>query len=311
MKDDTVQSLDEWEALVAASFYPLAVRNGRPNFSARIRQVALPYGTKVAEAWADDNHLRRDSKLVRTSGSDDLLLLIKLTGLARAESGHVAGSVAAGAAMLFDPSQPYDLITEGHCHELVFTCPRSLLPEVEEPRRTAIKFQMPAASLSVRALSGLLGQLATAEPGSVDTNELANVCVTVIELIGMMIRSVGLQTEQLQCSAASELRVLQAFALRELVNPRLSVEMMAASHGVSVRHVSAVFQKAGLSPASFIRDERLARSRADLASPRHAHRTVGEIARSWGFYDMTTFSRAFRRTYGVLPSEIRKAATPR
>ena len=36
------------------------------------------------------------------------------------------------------------------------------------------------------------------------------------------------------------------------------------------------------------------------------HRTVSEIAYGWGFSAMTHFGRAFKRAYGVLPSEYRR-----
>ena len=301
------RSLGEWEALVADSFYPLTVRSGSPRFSAALRQVQLPYGVRVAEVSTDTIHLRRDSRLVRSGPSDDLLLLLKLEGSSRAESGRAVAELPPGGAMLFDPCHPYDLITEGRSLELVLTCPRTLVSAPGGERGTAIKCQLPNTSVSLRALAGILSELAGIDPESVDLTELSELSATVVDLMGTLLRSARSGPEQLSGPAASQLRVLQAFALRELADPRLSVEMMAAAYGVSVRHVSAVFQKVGLSPASFIRRERLARARADLENPRHAHRSVAEIARSWGFYDMTTFARAFRRVYGVVPSAVRSS----
>ena len=96
--------------------------------------------------------------------------------------------------------------------------------------------------------------------------------------------------------------------MRQLANPDLTVEMMARAHGVSVRHVSELFREGGESPAAYVRRQRLSRAHADLANPRHAHRSIAEIARSWGFYDVTTFTRAFRRAYDVAPSEWRRGA---
>jgi AraC-like DNA-binding protein len=310
MQVDTARSLGEWEALVTNSFYPLAVRSGPENFSGAVRQVELPHGVRLAEVSTDTVRLRRDGRLVRSGPSDDLLLLLKLEGASRAESGHAVARIPAGGAMLFDPRYPYDVISEGRSHELVLTCPRTFIPVPAGEQGTAIKRQLPSTSVSLRALAGLLTELAVADTESVDLNELSDLSATVVDLVVTMMRSVGSRPEHLCGSAASQLRALQAFALRELANPRLSVEMMAAAHGISVRHVSAVFQKAGQSPASFIRGERLARARADLENPRHAHRSVAEIARSWGFYDMTTFARAFRRAHGVVPSAVRRVTSP-
>jgi AraC-like DNA-binding protein len=267
--------------------------------------VRLPYGLCVAEVSTDTVRLRRDSRLVSSGPTDDLLLLIKVEGSSRADSGQAVTRIPPGGAILFDPRHPYDVISEGRSLEFVVTCPRILVPTPEGDRGTAIKCQLPSTSVSLRALAGILGELAVLDPESVELNELSGLSATVIDLMGTLLRSAASKPEQLSGPAGSQLRVLQAYALRELANPDLSVETMAASHGVSVRHVSAVFQKADLSPASFIRGERLARARADLENPRHAHRSVAEIARSWGFYDMTTFARAFRRAYGIVPSGVR------
>jgi len=46
---------------------------------------------------------------------------------------------------------------------------------------------------------------------------------------------------------------------------------------------------------------------ADAVTVVRAGRTVAEIAFAWGFADLTTFYRAFRRAYGAAPGELRPA----
>jgi AraC-like DNA-binding protein len=52
-----------------------------------------------------------------------------------------------------------------------------------------------------------------------------------------------------------------------------------------------------------------------LRDPRCATRRIGEIAYDVGFGDLSYFNRAFRRRYGVTPSEVRdtgpRRETPR
>ena len=54
-----------------------------------------------------------------------------------------------------------------------------------------------------------------------------------------------------------------------------------------------------------IQTRRLEHCRLALEDPLQSHRTLSEIAYGWGFSDMTHFSRRFKTTYGVLPSEYR------
>ncbi|MFF6886021.1 helix-turn-helix domain-containing protein [Streptomyces sp. NPDC012421] len=55
---------------------------------------------------------------------------------------------------------------------------------------------------------------------------------------------------------------------------------------------------------------RLERSRADLASPGLGHRRIGEIAERWGLRRQADYSRAFRRVYGMPPSDFRRQVRP-
>jgi len=55
----------------------------------------------------------------------------------------------------------------------------------------------------------------------------------------------------------------------------------------------------------WIREKRLDRCRRDLGDPALASETVFSIAVRWGFTSQAHFSRLFRATYGVTPSELR------
>jgi AraC-like DNA-binding protein len=57
-----------------------------------------------------------------------------------------------------------------------------------------------------------------------------------------------------------------------------------------------------------VRDARLERARAALADPAQRHRRVLAIALESGFDDFSAFSRAFRRRFGMTPSEVRGAS---
>jgi AraC-like DNA-binding protein len=43
-----------------------------------------------------------------------------------------------------------------------------------------------------------------------------------------------------------------------------------------------------------------------LEDPRQAHRTIGDIAYSWGFSDLSHFSRRFKGAFGCAPGDYRK-----
>jgi AraC-like DNA-binding protein len=94
---------------------------------------------------------------------------------------------------------------------------------------------------------------------------------------------------------------------RRLGDPDLTPAAVAAAVGVSVRYANAVLADKNTSVYRLIQTLRLERCRQALADPTQSHRTVSDIAYSWGFSDMTHFGRRFRATFGLLPSEFRRS----
>ena len=82
---------------------------------------------------------------------------------------------------------------------------------------------------------------------------------------------------------------------------------MARAAGLSLRQLHRLFEPTGTSFARHVLGRRLAATRAVLASPAGVGRTVTEVAFAWGFDNLVTFHRAFRRAYGCTPGEVRPA----
>ncbi|WP_327341198.1 helix-turn-helix domain-containing protein [Streptomyces europaeiscabiei] len=99
---------------------------------------------------------------------------------------------------------------------------------------------------------------------------------------------------------------IQAYVRRQLAEPGLSPVTIAREHNVSLRYLQKVFQEYGLSPARWIRDERLARCRAELADPALDHLPVALIGERAGLYGASHFSRLFRDRYGTTPRDYRR-----
>lgn len=86
----------------------------------------------------------------------------------------------------------------------------------------------------------------------------------------------------------------------------LSAATIAAAHDISIRYLYTVLFRAGISLGDWIRTERLARCRADLARSGSRRQTVAAIAARWGFADATHFARVFRAAYGLSPGQWRQ-----
>lgn len=98
------------------------------------------------------------------------------------------------------------------------------------------------------------------------------------------------------------------FIFSNLSDPDLDAAAIAQHCGVSMRYLRAAFADTRSSVGSFVREARLQQCRDALRNPRLADRSVMEIAMRWGFNDAAWFSRAYRRRFGISPSEERRTA---
>jgi transcriptional regulator GlxA family with amidase domain len=88
----------------------------------------------------------------------------------------------------------------------------------------------------------------------------------------------------------------------------LSVDALAAKAALCPRHFRRRFKHSfGCGPAAFVQEMRLGETRRKLADSRH---TIEAIAHSVGFGDPDSLRRAFRRRYGVSPSDYRGKFSP-
>jgi len=103
-------------------------------------------------------------------------------------------------------------------------------------------------------------------------------------------------------SAEAEfLERLQAVVEEHIGDTNFGVDWLASEVGISTRQLQRRIRASlGLSAAGYIRTLRLERS-AQLLQARVG--TVSEIAYDVGFVDANYFSRLFKQTFGIRPSE--------
>jgi AraC-like DNA-binding protein len=89
-----------------------------------------------------------------------------------------------------------------------------------------------------------------------------------------------------------------------------TIAKLAELGDVSQRSLQRGFQRhIGMSPMAYLRQVRLARVHEQLCQAELGQLTVTEIAYRWGFVHMGRFAGAYRRRYGVSPTQTKR--TPR
>lgn len=91
----------------------------------------------------------------------------------------------------------------------------------------------------------------------------------------------------------------------QLADHDLSPEKLCRDLNVSRSRLYRIFEPSG-GISNTIRRQRLLRTR-DILADETDRRTISAIAEEWGFLDASTYSRTFRREFGMTPKEAREA----
>lgn len=105
---------------------------------------------------------------------------------------------------------------------------------------------------------------------------------------------------------STRLSRLRSIIRQNLRSPTLGPRRLCGLGGVSRSQLYRLFEPLG-GVARYIQAERLRHTHRALCEPSDI-RDIVRIAEDYGFYDASTFSRAFRREFGATPTEVRRAA---
>ncbi|MFA6139485.1 MAG: helix-turn-helix domain-containing protein [Hyphomicrobium sp.] len=99
-------------------------------------------------------------------------------------------------------------------------------------------------------------------------------------------------------------RALSAFIEDNLANPLLSADYAGRHLRCSARYVHKMFASVGTTFGTYVTERRLELARADLVSAGR-ETSISAVAYKWGFNDLSTFNRSFKRRFGCTPSAAR------
>jgi AraC family transcriptional activator of tynA and feaB len=106
-------------------------------------------------------------------------------------------------------------------------------------------------------------------------------------------------------SGKSLLREIFGFVDQHLSSSELTARSIATNFHISERYVHKLFSKLGTTCSYYVTRRRLERIRADLLNPTFRREPVALVAYRWGFNDLSTFNRAFRKLFGCSPRQLR------
>ena len=143
------------------------------------------------------------------------------------------------------------------------------------------------------------------EFGSATTEDMVDVFNAVSTLLPRAFR--GDASERFQDNPAK--RDIRAeiidFMDTNIGDALLSPAAAASECGISTRYLHALLAEVHITFSLYVIDRRLERAHRDLVSPFFVHVPIAQIAYRWGFRELSTFYRTFKRKFGCTPTQLR------
>jgi len=279
-------------------------------FDGSIESQNMPGLDLSVVASGAQNVLRTPSHIARST-DDYFLVSVQTRGRGRVRQDGRTALLAPGDFALYDSTREYELHFEEDFEQIVLKLPgermRSLVRDTDKLTATAVSGKAGAGHLMINMINTLWQDIDTLQPASA-----AAVADGVMNIL-----LAGLQTlPASNCPGLSSLATYHLARIKQVIDARMaeptfSIGDVARELGISVAHIHRLFRNEATTPAQYIWARRLEACSRDLLDPRRAHRSISEVAYSWGFNDAAHFSRAFRERFGCSPKEWRQRSERR
>ncbi len=276
------------------------------NLSVDATILRLP-GVGVADSRTTAFRTTRSRAMAK--GTADYIFFMCLEGAATFSHLGREASIVAGQAILLSSSDPH-MIERAMSHHLFITVPKAALVAMAANADAALMAPMSCAGEKFSLLTSYV-RLLMQEP-NLATSDLRWLAANHIQDLAAV--AVGATRDAAEIAAGRGIRVARLRAIKADIESNLAsgdvgADALAGRHRVSPRYVRKLFEGEGMSLSQYVLQRRLAQVHRALRDPRLAHRTIGAIAFDAGFGDLSTFNHAFRRHFGMTPSEARQSGT--
>ena len=269
------------------------------------RVALMPLGAGAAYAHSEHTPAHFAHRPAQAgAGADDFLLTTTQAGCAiRAAGGDL--EIPAGGFVLHSKARAHEFIHLWGGRTETLQLPRAALAQrvagLEEAPLRLLPQGIPEPALAMG-----YAQLLASSP-TLSAPLLQSAQSHLLELMAHMLAPAGHGAQPPDCDAVHvpRLALIQRDILARIAQPDLTLAQIARLHHLTPRQVQRLFARADTCFSDFVRDARLDRVRAALADPRQRQRRVLQIVLDNGFDDFSAFGRAFRRRFGMTPTEAR------
>ncbi len=228
-------------------------------------------------------------------------ILFQTHGVSHFEQNGSHFDLMPGDCLAYDVSCPHTIVSPSLTRHEVVIVPAELLQE-----RGINSGKLPPCKISARTGTGRIAHdfmhAAFGEAPKLSPHTAQGVADTLLDLLLLPLREAASSFDR---GPVAIYERAAAFIHDHLRDPDLSIDQISMALGCTKRYLHMVFSERGITVSEYIWRARLLNCRQELET--QCHKTITDVAFSWGFSSSSHFSRVFRRYFGVVPSSIHKA----
>ncbi len=292
-----------WHDVVSKFYAPcIGITQDQDRFNATTtvnRIGSAEVSTVVSESIRYD---RRPADL-RAIPREDIFLSVMLEGSGFFSQNNRQVAHNKGDVLIYDSAKPYSFNYTSSYNAILLRVPRPLV----QSKITRID-DLGGTILSHHSAYGHLVKSLMHDTSVIASSaELAQDDDFIVPTLEMLTTALAKATNNMPSLSnySSHTRLLneiKAYIRDHITDEDLSLEQVAKYKNISLRTLSRVFAESGETPRSWLQSQRLSCAYEALVNRKVSN--VTEAALTFGYKDLSHFSRTFKKCYGYSPKEL-------
>jgi len=278
---------------------------GETPFHADVTFHPLP-GVGIAVGSRSAAHYRV-TRALASRGGDIIIVSMLREGRATVAQFGKEETIGIGSACVLTSTDPSTSTLHSRGSFVTLALSRATLSAIVPEFSSVLGRPIRADNAALRLLSRYLDVVSAG--GELTSPDIAGSIAThITDLAALALGARGDRADAARQRSANDARLLaiQSDIALMLGRQNLSAAAVAASQGISMRHLRRLFEQDGTSFSAFVLAQRLAKALTMLTDRRYDRLSITEIAYEAGFSDLSYFNRTFRRAHGATPSDVRR-----
>jgi AraC family transcriptional activator of tynA and feaB len=296
---DKKDRLNYWLDAVCDAYAPCTVSNyGEDNFHASLE--VMQFGaTEISRVSSNSIQYKRTPSNIRNDQENDFYISLMASGYSEFTQNGKSVIQKQGDILIYDSALPYNYNFPLHDASILIKIPRSLLKtksnQLDTLGGTLISSQTAHAKMIASFIQGALAI-------STETELQFELYSSTMDAIVTGLACATNQRNKNTGKQTALLNKIKSYIKSNISDEQLNLESIAKANHISVRSLCRIFNEEGETPKGWLQSERLIAA-YECLSVGKAH-SITDIAYSFGFKDLSHFSRAFKNRYGISPSAV-------